>query len=280
MRLGQLGRKLSLRPAEIVEFLASNNILIGNGSNTRIEDAHALLVINHFAPGQENLLKEDDIENEMPEQTLVAETAIEAPQTHSELEPVQNISDEVEVQPEIAKEEESISDFQSSADAGVIKAPKVELPGLKVLGKIELPEPKKKEIPADTVIEHVDNSDNTESLKEQTPAVERPVEQPRRVQREDRRAPYQKRERSDIRQRKNPIALQREREALEAEQRRKEEIEKERERRTQNYLKKVKVVQPTKAAKLNREAVVDISSIEDEKPKSWFGKLMQWLTKA
>jgi hypothetical protein len=279
MRLGQLGRKLSLRPTDIVGFLASNNIEIGNGSNTRIEDAHVLLVINHFAPGQENILKEDDRENEALEPAIIAETVTEEPQVQAESEPVQNISTEGETsQPELTKEEQPTTQVQpSSEDGGVIKAPKVELPGLKVLGKIELPELKKKETPADTVVENVDH---VEPPVEQPSLEQPPVEVPRKAQREDRRPPYQKRERNDIRQRKNPIALQREREAQEAERRRKEEIEKEKERRTQNYLKKVKIVQPIKAAKLNREPVVDMSSIEDDKPKSWLGKFIHWLTKA
>ena len=53
MRLGQLARKLELRPAEIIEFLATKNIVIEDDANSKIEDNYVALVFRQFAPDME-----------------------------------------------------------------------------------------------------------------------------------------------------------------------------------------------------------------------------------
>ena len=53
MRLGQLARKLELRPAEIIEFLATKNILIEDDANAKVEENYVTLVFRHFAPEME-----------------------------------------------------------------------------------------------------------------------------------------------------------------------------------------------------------------------------------
>ena len=137
----------------------------------------------------------------------------------------------------------------------VIKAQKVELSGLKVLGKIDLPDTKKKQ--------------------SETPQENSETEQPREFNREKRSPSYKKTQRPQ----KNPIALQREREALAAQKKREEELQLQKEKRTQNYLKKVKPHQPTKAAKLIREEAEEMSAAElAEPPKTLWGKFIRWLT--
>ena len=70
MRLGQLARKLALRPAEIVEFLAINHIQVDEGSNTKLEDDHVTLIMTQFAPSlAEDVAKALLVEKE----TLVVE---------------------------------------------------------------------------------------------------------------------------------------------------------------------------------------------------------------
>jgi hypothetical protein len=261
MRLGQLARKLSLRTGDIVEFLATNNIQIGEGSNTRIDDEHAMLAIKHFAPGMEMLLKEEEAEHqinlptaEMPEVVIEDVKAIET----------ESIIDEVvSVEGTEASEATEESSDVVTEEPALIKAQKVELPGLKVIGKIDLPEPKKKEIPT------AETEEGSVSINSDTS-----TELPKRKQREDRR-PFEKRERND-RPRKNPVALQREREALEDEKKKRAEAELAKERRTNNYLKKVKPTQPVRAAKLMAEEYVALEP-EEKKPDSWFGRLIHWL---
>src|SRR5687767_10810229 len=112
MRLGQLARKLSLRPAQIVEFLALNNVQIVDNSNTRIEDKNTELVVNHFAPGKFQQITEAVEEIEEP---VLIENKPQLPE------------------PEVALPE--TSEQQTNPETEVIRVPKIELSGLKVLGK-------------------------------------------------------------------------------------------------------------------------------------------------
>src|SRR5690606_16019242 len=71
MRLGQLSRKLAVRSSEIVAFLATRNIQIEDGTNTRIDEEHEQLVIQHFAP---ELLKPQTTPEPEPITTPLVET--------------------------------------------------------------------------------------------------------------------------------------------------------------------------------------------------------------
>lgn len=142
----------------------------------------------------------------------------------------------------------------------LIKAPKVELTGLKVLGKIELPEPKKKE----------------PSPLPNTAGENNGTEPPAKARPEYRKA-QPRRERS-FQSDKNPIALQREREAREAEKRRQEERERQKQKRTEYYQKRVKAAPPTKRVRMVDEPLEELSAAElAEPPKTWWGKFMRWL---
>jgi hypothetical protein len=148
----------------------------------------------------------------------------------------------------------------------VIKAPKIELSGLKVVGKIELPEPKKKE-PKD------------EEPKIQ--AEDSPVEDvsPNRERRKPLRRTDENRPQLNQRSVKNPIALQREREEAEAKKKREEELKRLKEKKTQHYYSKVKV--NTAVRKTRRED--DHEEIKDTTPEppaptSLWGKFKRWLT--
>ena len=247
MRLAQLARKLSLRPTVIVEFLAKNRIQIEEGSNTRIEDEHVILIMKQFAPERAaEMSAELAAEKEMP--------SVEVPVLSE-----QSVVEEEQNSTELIRQPEP--DVEQPIE--LIKAPKIELTGLKVLGKIELPEPKKKE-------------PQPAKAEEQQPDKEQAPEAPPRP---ERRKPVQPRkERTNVQPRTNPIALQREREALEAEKKRRAQAEREKEKRTQNYLKKVKTPAPTKSARLVKEEVeVMVQEIKREVPKTWFGRFIRWM---
>lgn len=232
MRLGQLARKLDVGSNQIVEFLAAQNIVIDNGANTRVLEEYVVLATRHFAPG---MLLEDSVD----------ETAEDKPEVTAEPTELHSAEPAEELHQENAANETPIEKVE------VIKAPKIELSGLKVLGKIELPESPKKE--PDSVSE--DGARPKEARKERRP-------------REARRNTS-----------KNPIALQREQEAREARKKREEENNLRKERRTQNYLKKVKASQPTKAARIFKEETQEMSASElQEQPKSLWGRFVKWLT--
>lgn len=237
MRLGQLARKLEVRPIDLVEFLAKQNIYLEDNANTKIEAEHAALALRHFAPHL-HLQDVPDADTQSVETNTLVTTLDAEP-----------------VKATVSPEDTVAASEETPARPEVIKAPKVELSGLKVLGKIDLPEPKKKEPEP--------SPQNTEG------------EIPHDV-RKERRSQNLKRQ---PRPAKNPIALQREREAAEAQKKREEELKLQKERRTKNYLKKVKAHQPTKAAKLIKEQAEEMSPAEfEEPPKTWWGKFLKWLT--
>jgi hypothetical protein len=234
MRLGQLARKLERTPAEIIEFLASKNVSIEEGVNSKLEESHITLVLQQYAPE----LRADIIALE-PDPTVGLPAATSGPEIG-----VQE-DDNLTPTPGIDPSQPEQND--------VIRAPKVELAGLKVLGKIDLPEPKKK-------------------LPEAQEGAAQ--EQPKEL-RKEKRTPHHKKTKPA----KNPVALQREQEALAAQRKRDEELRQLKERRTQNYLKRVKAHQPTKAARLIKEEAEQLSAAElKERPKTWWGRFVQWFT--
>jgi len=188
-----------------------------------------------------NEVKEEAMEPEMAPVLPVVEEPVSKIETTEE--PVAVKEENLTVEPALAE----------PTEVEVIKAPKVELQGLKVLGKIELPETKKKVVEEPAAIESTEE---------------------RRPRNNDRRNPRRERTESQ-RPWKNPIQLQREQEAQEAEQKKKEKLERDKELRTQNYMKKVKPA-PTKSIKRMEDAV-DVAPEEVvEAPKTLWGKIVRW----
>jgi hypothetical protein len=250
MRLGQLARKLAIRPSQIMDFLADRQVFPEEGSNAKLNDAITEQIILQFAPDKlKEIMKESETD---PESEVIS-----AP-----IEPTSSVVDakidEAPINDMVAEDTTDISDEEKPE---VIKAPKVELSGLKVLGKIELKEPKKKETQPQEQTENVENAEINESVKDRKPRLQK------RQKREVKEKPW-----------RNPVALQREREAREADEKRKKELEKEKERKTQHYYSKIKQGQPVKAAKIIKEPVEQFpQKALEEKPKTWIGKFLRWL---
>jgi hypothetical protein len=284
MRLGQLARKLSVIPTEIVNFLATNNIRIDESTNTRIEHEQLILVVKHFAPARmEEFIAPAADETPTVTEEPVQQIEVVIPEV---IEPEPVIA-AVAIQQEIIATDEhntisdnsipdnTIPDAEQELQIEVIKAPKVELAGLKVLGKIELPQPKKKEVMPET---------ETDSVPaEQTnidPAPEAESKSFSNQRKEGRRKPHHKSDQtSDYRNkrpRKNPIALQREREAYEAELKREAEAKSEKERRTLYYQQRVKASVPTKPARLIDEPVMEMTGDLSKAPTTLLGKFWKW----
>jgi hypothetical protein len=155
-------------------------------------------------------------------------------------------------------------------EAEVIRVQKVELSGLKVLGKIELPEPKKKETLPEATLEG----------GELSVPVEKPADEKPARQRNNNRKPHQNRERSQQRSWKNPIELQREREAKEVEAKKQREIEREKEKRKKHYQEKLKSLNvPMKKVKAKTQSEGPKKPVDNRPvPKTWFGKFLRWWT--
>ena len=255
MRLGQLARKLSLRPAQIVEFLSQHNIQIEDNSNTRIEDQHTELVVNHFAPGtfQQVATLADE-----PEEVAAVENDIPVTEAGPTEIPVQNENSEPKV----------------DAETEVIRVQKIELSGLKVLGKIELPEPKKKE----PLVEKTEGDvEATPDATGETPAPERKRDN-RNDRYRDKRSVHQKRDRP--REWRNPLEMQREREAREAAEKKRMALEREKEKRKRHYEEKRKAqVQNKRPKAVKEQPVVPKKKVYNRPvPKTWFGKFLRWWT--
>jgi len=160
MRLGQLARSLETTTTAIVDYLAESKIEIKDHPNVKLSDENEQMVIAAFGrPQAEEKPKPAKEETPLSETTQNELTEEDASATHSQEPEATNVESETELQEketsiaepsseekelestEIVNEDsEPISEPEEEVE--VIKAPKIELPGLKVVGKIDLPEPK------------------------------------------------------------------------------------------------------------------------------------------
>lgn len=265
MRLGQIARKLGVSQSEIVRYLASLNKRVEENVNTKLDPAEVNALYERFAP---QWLTENHDEPEpspmildvLPDSAFrvsAKDDRVES-STPEGGEPQQN-----DMEKEISGETVADSgDAQPTPD--LIRAPKVELSGLRVLGKIELPEPKKKEEPG------------PEESREDTEQASQPPRD--RRERHDKGGDRSRRnKRREPRSAQNPIAMQREQELQNELEKRKEKAAKEKERRTQNYHNRVKLSPPTKSARLVSEPVEElVTAPEETRPTSWLGRILRW----
>ncbi len=199
MRLAQLARKVGKSQLEVIKFLADNSVLVEDHSNAKVEDKDVAKVVNRFAPALLAPIQEPEKQTQSLAQELEAtspKVINESPNSHQEMEEIALDAATIEKQTE------------------VIKAPKIALQGLKVIGKIDLPEIKKKV---------TDNEDKQE----------------RQLPKEFNNKP-ERRASSRQGQAKNPIALQREKEEQEKQKKKLEKIAYLKELKTQRYLSKVR----------------------------------------
>ena len=143
MRLGQLSRKVNIKPTEILSYLKNEfDIELGSHLNTKVDDALAEKVIAKYtAPVDSN---KDEPEIKEPNVSNTAEKVVETTEVVvQENTPESSIKEENETS-EIASapvEFEAHEEVDASIikNAELIQAPKIELSGPKVVGKIELP---------------------------------------------------------------------------------------------------------------------------------------------
>jgi hypothetical protein len=301
MRLGQMARKLGVSQSEIVRYLSSQNLEIEDGSNVKLGESHVRSLYGRYAPEELHApVEKTQSEPGHDDQTVIiaSESMNHAPELPGDpsaqtappkAEATENDAVEAGVlqgrpgSPSTTPTTETTSTDHLAEQPETIRAPKVELAGLKVLGKIDLPEPKKKETPVldeAATPEGIVTSENGPTQEDPKPRVDRREEGRRRGEsrgQDDRRRTRTNQSR-DQRQHHNPIAAQRERE-LEAERdRQKKKAAEDKERRTQNYQNRVKHSPPTKAARIFEEQVeVMNSEVLNPQPVSWFGKFVKWL---
>jgi hypothetical protein len=252
MRLAQLARKVSVKSTAIVDFLAAQAVVIEDNPNTKIEEEHVRLILTHFAPA----LLEAEI-------TALA-TAQEEASTIVEAEPQQEV---VQEDVPVMTTEESVVEVPAAPITvteelpDIIRAPKIELSGLKVLGKIELPGKKKKEEPEAGTTGDVLDIESTE-----------PRIRPREKKLTDRKRAE--------RPKRNPLSEARERERREQEEKRKAEEEKRKELRKQKYLQTRQAKAPARVDKVKVEKEVKKAAVKKKKEESvsLLTRFLRWLT--
>jgi len=168
MRLRQLSRKLEVKTDKILEFLAKTGHPMENAANGKLTEEQVLLLMEEFpsplkefeeeviieevvAPTQEiNVDVQEEVIEEAPaelEEIIELEVPMAPPADSTS-----QISKEVEVSVKEAPEApahsirlfKALEELKNDPNIELIKAPEIKLEGLKVLGKIVLPEPKEK----------------------------------------------------------------------------------------------------------------------------------------
>tara|TARA_B110000037_G_scaffold34473_1_gene41878 strand:- start:47970 stop:48977 length:1008 start_codon:yes stop_codon:yes gene_type:complete len=186
MRLAQIARKVGLTPIEVKRFLESEfKLSIGNEPNYKLDENQINSVLEKFPipvkelktpevkkadeeiiPEMDNALQEieevveETVAEEIEVTTTEKEVIEEAETPVIEAESMETPEIEIELVEEVAPAveisyEDPTEDFDADApfveaavdrEADLIKVPTVKLDGLKVLGKIELPEKKEEEV--------------------------------------------------------------------------------------------------------------------------------------
>lgn len=235
MRLVQLARKLGVTQNEIIRFLSNQGIDIGQSGNVKVADEHIQLIYSHFGHPVEETVEEETMDKTATEPLILSSQTIsetiETPQTE-QAEAIDENKDEEERPAEVrAEETEDIAKEKDKQEkVEVIRAKKIKLEGIKVLGKIDLPEPPKKE-------ESTDESED------------QPKSEPRGGRRKDFKDRKSQKRQNPKRRKSESYEQKLKRQEREAERKKREREKKLKEKKKRFYEEQVKSVQPEKVKK-------------------------------
>lgn len=274
MRLGQLSRSCEVPISEIVSYLDSiSKSPTSNHPNSKVDDETSDLVLSHFGAQELAMVEESEVISEEPfiEESVEVDPIIEgAPEVAESVVEEQRIE---EVTEDIApthpasdsvteSEDEIYSDkllaLMESEGAAIdlskitrIKAPKKELEGLKVVGKIDLPEPKPK-------AEKEEKESSKGNRRNQRPKLTEEEREKRRL--------YAKRKKEEYEERKKRRQKEKEQADLKA-------------RKTAHYQGKLQSTKPTLVVKKKKSKGAEQAKAVDTrpKPKTALGRFWRWL---
>ncbi|MGJ3233786.1 hypothetical protein [Marivirga sp.] len=276
MRLAQVARKLSITTEDIVDFLEIRGITIEKDSNTKLGEDALKLLYKHFEIEENEEIVQESITESNSEEIIPDKEGDEAHEKEN-----QDLLDEQQAEQEdeaklekVEVEEESPSEIkeekkksfktvgelleQQEDDADselVIKAPKMELKGLNVVGKIDLPEPKPKAEPE---------------------PKEEAKEKPKKTYGKPR---HQRTGRRNKKSELSPAQIRKRQEQKEA--RKRERIEKEKKKKREQFYKekvlKPKQIEQKNKPKKKKKEVEEVDRIKKPKPKTLLGKFWRWL---
>ncbi|MFT6882094.1 MAG: hypothetical protein ACI83W_002637 [Marinoscillum sp.] len=298
MRLGQLARQLEISTEEAVNILSEQGIEIKDHPNVKVpEDGEAYLLSKfnktEVLAAEVLTAKTEELEQAKEEEEIIAEveespiitskdeevltpidTEVNIPEVKSEVEtPIEETSSQL-VTPELLRSiknsEDQLTFSELSAldeNVQVIKSPKIELPGLKVLGKIELPQKKV----AEEANEETVNDDETEVVEADKAPEVRIIQHDRRNSR-----PRLTREQLEEKRLRSKRAQER---RIEEQKERAERKEKEQIRKLKERHYKAKVSTPSQQPKSKKkQADKKVAEIDQRpKPTTMIGKFWRWL---
>ena len=145
MRLGQIKRSYGIEPSKVVNFLKKKEIDISKHPNSKVTEEQLEWILEAF---KEEIVLENEVKQESVdtvEEEVVEEVIKDSITVEQKKEP--KIGEVIELPTSstktLTKKHDLISTNEEEENIEVIRAPKVEIEGVKVLGKIDLPEPKK-----------------------------------------------------------------------------------------------------------------------------------------
>jgi len=278
MRLRQLARKLQVQPKQLIAVLAENGHEIENDPNFKLTETQEELILKTI-PAPEGKSVESP-EEDVIEAIEVPKAVVEELETPTEEiitpEPIQEEAKPEQPKPIKAEEAPKVYSLEKEEqekhkDVELIKAPKLKLEGLKVLGKIDLPAPKVKEKEA------------PEESEEKTEEPRQPrTSQNREINRQDRN-------REKLRPRPNSLEAERRRAEQEAKRKKLAEEKRLKAIKEKHYKENVQAkikAGPTKKKKTKPELSVPTNqktqtakkpAVKKEAPKKGLRRLWAWL---
>lgn len=270
MRLGQLARKYGVSKKEIISFLKqidpdSHSL----GHNSKLSAQMLTMVAQRFEnpelldEGQQQELEDQQAGSRTGEAIIQSELELPHQEAASEL--PSDETDKPKKKDEVVIETDKLLELLESEEPQIdlskitrIKAPKRELEGLKVVGKIELPESKSKpgvkSEQSEDGIKPARNKGN-----QQQPLTEE--------EREKRRLKFKKR--------KEEYEAQKEKQRKSREKKRQKALNK---ARYQQKLQRVKSSQPKHKDQIPGSPSTLTTREESAPPRTLLGKLWRWLT--
>ena len=290
MRLGQLSRKIGVQQSRISTFLEEKNYTLEAGSNSKLTEEQEQLIKTHFDYVEEEAtLVADILHTDAPATDTLDSNAPVVDILKKEATPVANILNEEEDAaasdtsteeivengaPELVEESTTVTDLpkeivpstEETTDE-VIRAPKLKLDGLKVVGKIDLPEPKVKEEAA-TAADDTDSEDIKAPIEE---VKEKPVRKKINQRGNQNRRPER---------RVLTLAEKREREERAKKRRDKERKEEQKQFKAAYYESKMRERKQVATKKKKKKATIQQEQrpeVNTPAPTTLVGKFLKWL---
>lgn len=279
MRLGQLSRKINISHTQIIEFLNSKNQPDIEGKNSKLTVDQIVMVTSKFI----KITPEDAADSTVS--TSISSEFEGPPLQIAELNGLKEDIYPIKEEPgDKVEPGDTERQFEETINEPIlIKAPKIELAGLKIVGKIDLPEPKQAEVNEEQH-EDTNNEDtveNPEVAVENTPDTSTNSNQRTEEEEEEIHQPT-KAERIFARLKKrsdNPVVEAR-RKRERAEKRKIERIRNEqKEARRLHYQKNHAILtSPEEPQEAIDEIIVsEPEPVEEPKSRNWFVRLWRSL---